>query len=210
MKKTDLLKLNKDQENKGVVMKPRISMILPCVVILSGIAVTAWGDYAAGARAYQKKDYVTALREFKTDGKASACQNIAVMYYNGEGVKQDKKEAAKWMLKAAELGHPKAQFLLSALYFTGDGIDQNIPEAIKWIKKSAENGFAEAQFNLGMMYINGDNIDKDRKEGVKWEKMAAKQGHVGAKKLLKVMGESQPAPEKRKRLPKGHPAPTGH
>ena len=191
-------------------MNPRISMILPCVAIFAGMAAMAWGDYAVGARAYMKKDYVTALREFKADGKASACQNIAVMYYNGEGVKQDKKEAAKWMLKAAGQGHAKAQFLISVMYFTGDGIDQNIPEAINWIKKSAGNGFAEAQFNLGMMYINGDNIDKDRKEGVKWEKKAAKQGHAGAKKLLKVMGESQPVPEKRQPLPKGHPATPGH
>jgi len=185
------------------VIKLRLSFGVLCTVACVGMTGPAWGDFQAGMKAHQKKEYAKALREFKADGKAQANYIISTMYYNGEGVKQDRKEAVKWMRKAAEQGHVKGQFVLSTLYFTGDGVDQNIPEAVKWIKKSAENGFDEAQFNLGMMYINGDNIDKDRKQGIKWVKKAAKQEHVQAKKLLSIMGESGAAP-------KGHSGVPGH
>jgi len=174
----------------GCVRRKRLNMISMAVVIAAITALPALADFKAGMNAYKKKDYVTAMREFKSDGKAKANFNIGIMHYKGEGVKQDKKEAAKWLHKSAEQGYGQAQFVLSVMYFTGDGIESNIPDAVKWIHKSAENGFAEAQFRLGMMYINGDNVEKNKEEGVRWVKKAAKQGHMNAKKLLKVMGES--------------------
>lgn len=191
-------------------MNLRIAIWLLCVVICAGTALPAWAGFDAGMKAYQNKDYATAMREFRAAGNvAPAHFNIGVMYYRGEGVKQDKKEAARWLRKAAEQGHAKSQFLLSAMYFSGDGIDQNIPEAVKWIQSSARKGLDEAQFRLGMMYVNGDNVEKNRAEGVKWLKKAAKQGHGKARKLLSVMGESHPA-VKPHATPKTHPAPSGH
>jgi TPR repeat protein len=174
----------------GSVNWKRLIMMSMAVFISAIMVLPALADFKAGMNAYKKKDYVTAMREFRSDGKAKANFNIGIMYYKGEGVKQDKKEAAKWLLKSAEQGYGQAQFVLSVMYFTGDGIESNIPDAVKWIHKSAGNGFAEAQFRLGMMYINGDNVEKNKEQGVRWVKKAAKQGHMNAKKLLKVMGES--------------------
>jgi hypothetical protein len=151
---------------------------------------TANADYKSAMSAYKRKDYSTALREFKADGNAISKYNVGIMYYKGEGVGQDKKLAAEWLKKAAEQGYPQAQFVYSAMNFTADGIERSIPEGVKWMRKAAENGLAEAQFRLGMMYINGDNLEKNRETGIKWVKKAAKQGHVNAKKLLKVMEEN--------------------
>ena len=173
----------------GRVIRQRLLLIFMAVLLSAVMALPAWADFKAGMKAYKKKDYVTAMREFRSDGKPEANFNIGIMYYKGEGVKQDKKEAADWLRKAAELGYGQAQFILSAMNFTGDGIERNILEGVKWIHKAADNGFAEAQFRLGMMYINGDNVGKNRGTGVKWVKKASRKGHLNAKKLLKVMGE---------------------
>jgi len=176
---------------EATVLFRSVTKIIFAVCLCIGIACPAHADFSAGIAAYGKKDYGTALREFKAAPKISAANyNLGVMYYKGQGVKQDKAQAVKYMKKAAEQGHAKAQFLYSVMLFTGDGAEQSVPEAKKWIRKSADKGFAEAQFNLGMMYVNGDNIDKNRAEGVKWLKKAAKQGHPNARKLLKVMGEA--------------------
>jgi TPR repeat protein len=68
------------------------------------------------------------------------------------------------------------------------------------------------------MYTNGEGVEKDRKEAVVWLKKAAHQGHLGAGKLLGVMGEEVPkeartkaskakpaAPAASGALPPGHP-----
>jgi uncharacterized protein len=175
--------------NGGRVIKQRELFIFMAIILSTVIALPARAEYKDGLKAYKKKNYPTAMREFKRDGKALSNYNIWIMYYKGEGVKQDKKEAINWLRKSAEQGYGQAQFVLSYTNFTGDGIEPNIPEGVKWMHKAAENGFAEAQFRLGMMYINGDNVEKNRDTGVKWVKKAAKKGNVNAKKLLNVMGE---------------------
>ncbi len=169
--------------------KRRLLSTVVAICLCTALLAPAWADFRAGMRAYRNKDYTTAMQEFKADGRAEAKYNIGTMYYKGEGVKQNKKEAAEWLRKAAEEGFARAQFALSAMNFSGDGIEQNIPEGVKWMRKAAEKGFAEAQFRLGMMYINGDNVEKNRETGVMWVKKAARQGHVNAKKLRTVRGE---------------------
>ncbi|GHT32760.1 hypothetical protein AGMMS49592_0010 [Endomicrobiia bacterium] len=48
-------------------------------------------------------------------GFAEAQYNLGVMYYKGEGVKQDYKEAIKWFKKAAEQGHSGAKTALTKI-----------------------------------------------------------------------------------------------
>lgn len=50
---------------------------------------------------------------------------LGMMYYNGQGVPQDYKEAVSWYTKAAEQGHAKAQFSLGAMYTDGRGVPQD-------------------------------------------------------------------------------------
>jgi TPR repeat protein len=62
--------------------------------------------------------------------------------------KDNLKEAAEWVAKAAHQDYIKAQILLAQLYSTGVGVEQNKQEAIKWLKRAAENGSTQAQFKL--------------------------------------------------------------
>ena len=60
------------------------------------------------------------------------------MYTNGEGLKKDYTEAAKWYRLAANQGHVKAQFQLGMLYKKGLGIAQDYTEATRWLKLSMD------------------------------------------------------------------------
>lgn len=167
----------------------KIQILFFCLV--TGFATGAWANYTTGFNAYRLHDYDTALREFKADGGAQSAYMLAIMYYKGEGAAPDKKEAVKWLRQSADKGHAIAANNLGMMYDKGDGVPQSTSEAAKWYRKAAEKGHVPSQYNLGLMYTNGEGVEKDPKEAVKWFRKAAKKGHENAKKMLKVMGESQ-------------------
>ena len=51
------------------------------------------------------------------------------MYYRGEGVEQDYREAAKWFRKAAGNGHVPAECRLAELCCSGTGVPQDYSRA---------------------------------------------------------------------------------
>ena len=80
-------------------------------------------------------------------GDAQAQFNLALMYYEGEGVPQDYAEAIKWFRKAAEQGLAAAQFTLALMYATGQGVPQDYVESYVWNSLAAASGFEDAIHN---------------------------------------------------------------
>ena len=96
-----------------------------------------------GVTAYERGDYATALREFRSlaeQGEVNAQSILGLMYYYGQGVTQDFAEAVKWYRKAAEQGFAKAQYNLGLMYYHGLSVSQDFAEAVKWYRKAAEQG----------------------------------------------------------------------
>ena len=93
------------------------------ILLSAGIASA---DPFEGARtAYQKQDFATALRLFRSladQGNAAAQADLGVMYGGGEGVPQNFAEAVKWFRKAADQGDAAAQFNLGIMYRDGKGV----------------------------------------------------------------------------------------
>ncbi len=69
------------------------------LVLALALPVHVWAaDLQAGAEAYDRGDYATALKEWRPlaeQGHAKAQYNLGVMYDDGEGVAQDYAEAVK-------------------------------------------------------------------------------------------------------------------
>lgn len=74
-------------------------------------------------------------------GNAEALNNLTVCYEDGDGVKQDIKEAVRLYQLAVNQGHAAAQNNLALWYDN----QQNLDEAIHLYKLSAETGNAIAQ-----------------------------------------------------------------
>ncbi len=72
------------------------------------------------------------------------------MYYKGEGVTQDYKEAVKWYQLSAEQGHSEAQYKLGEIHENGKGVPQDKDKAVNWYLLSAEHE-EKAQFKLTVM-----------------------------------------------------------
>ena len=101
---------------------------------------------------------------------------IAVLYWQGKGVKQDYKQAAKWLKLAIKSGHIKAQLNMGYLYLQGKGVKKNELEARKKFLIAAEHGFVDAQYNIGLMYLKGIGGNQSTSKAKYWLKEAALQG----------------------------------
>jgi len=105
--------------------------------------------------------------------------DVQAQYYLGLSYEYS-PEAAKWLRKAAEQGHAKAQYFLYSLYRDGLGVPQDPAEASKWLHKAAAGGSDSAQYSLGLESAMAGNHG----EAVTWYRRAAAQGHDNAQLRL--------------------------
>ena len=64
-------------------------------------------------------------KDLSEQGNAEAQFNLGLIYYLGDGIPRDYKEAVKWYTKAAEQGNADAQYNLGVMYYIGEGITQD-------------------------------------------------------------------------------------
>jgi hypothetical protein len=101
-------------------------------------SVLAQADGAAGAEAaYRAGDYATAAslwRQLAESGDPAAQYNYGRMLYYGQGVPQDRIEAYKWFLIAAESDLAQAQEARMAIFraLTTDELREAVRRAGDW------------------------------------------------------------------------------
>lgn len=58
---------------------------------------------------------------------------MVLIYRQGLGTANDQVEAKKWLVRAADLGHPQAALELGEAYWKGDGVQKDLVVAYMWI-----------------------------------------------------------------------------
>ena len=114
---------------------------LALLATLPGAPVAAGQTFDEAVAAYDRGDYVTAVRGFLVhaeQGDATAQYKLGVMYNYGWGVPEDHAEAVKWYRKAAEQGDADAQFNLGVMHAAGEGVLKDEAEAVRWFRLAAE------------------------------------------------------------------------
>lgn len=144
------------------------------VVICGGLAAGA--DLKSAKRAYEQKNYGTALKELTPlaeQGNAEAQVLLGNMYLTGRGVLKDPERAVKLFRASAEQGNADAQFFLGSIYLLPH---TDIPEGLKWLRLSAEQGNQDAQLLLGKSYLEGlKELPADPVQADMWFRLAAHQ-----------------------------------
>ena len=103
-------------------------------------------DFAAGMRAYEQRDYATAVKEWRPlaeAGDAPTQFNLGLMYLDGVGVPQSSEHAIEWFRRAADQGYAKAQYNLGSLYAVGRGVRKDLITAHMWMNLCAASGDAK-------------------------------------------------------------------
>ena len=115
---------------------------------------------------------------------ASAMYLLGRFLEQGRGVQRDPERAAKLFKRAAERGHPEAQFHW-ALRLMSDEIDQhNQAEAETWLRRAANSGHTEAAIRLAELYLRGSGAPPNYSEAAHWYRVAAEKGDPSAARAL--------------------------
>lgn len=112
---------------------------------------------------YTNKTYPKALIFYQKAadmGMEAGMSNLAICYYNGNGVAVDNSKAKMLCKQAAELGFPYAQCMMGELCFA----DQKYDEAVTWYKKATLNGQTNWYYNLADAYYRSIGIDFETKD----------------------------------------------
>lgn len=90
--------------------------------------------------------------------------------------------------RAAEAGHPVAQYNVAMMYANGEAVNVDYQQAVYWFGKSAGQQFAPAQFRLGELYRFGmGGLPADPRAAARLFKAAAAQGDPDACLNLAVL-----------------------
>ena len=128
-------------------------------------------DYQDGLDAYSYGDYATAMKEWRavTNGPATAVSPpiyieahyaVAMLYWQGQGVAVDFRQAYAWLLKAADMGHAGAQAKLGFLYTDGKAVARDHQQAFEWFSKAAKGGNVDGLYNLGIFYLLTGQLER--------------------------------------------------
>lgn len=94
------------------------------------------------------KNYEEAVRWFSkaAEGGDSEAQNeLAFMYYTGNGIEQDLTKAYDFFMDAALQGYVLAQYNLGIMLYTGQGVEQaDLVKSYGWFSIAAANGHEQA------------------------------------------------------------------
>jgi TPR repeat protein len=116
---------------------------------------------------------------------------------NGEEYYQTAVRVHKWAndkerfnlyAKAAQLGHPIAQFNLGMMYTNGKSVTIDHQQAVYWYQKSAAQKFSTAQYRLGEMhYLAKGGLSRNLNKAIELFSMAAEQNEAGAQLNLAML-----------------------
>ena len=119
---------------------------------------------------------VADLAQRAAAGEADAQNKLGEACRDGLlGQNKDLAAAARWCRKAAEQGHPLAQYNLARLLRKGEGVAKDQAEAVVWLRKASEQGLAEAQLLLGYCTEKGEGTAMALNEAFTWYLKAAEQ-----------------------------------
>lgn len=96
------------------------------------------------------------IRKAQTTNSPEAYEEIARMYYHGNGVVKDRAKALVYYRKAADLGSVHAQTCAGIMYYKGIATSKNTTMAKKYLKPAAARNSVEALRALGWMCYDGE------------------------------------------------------
>lgn len=162
--------------------RPGLAVLL-LVTALSWLAGPAAAGLEEGKQAYRDGNFALALQEFlplAEAGDVTVQNQVAAMYYTGQGTDQNFDKAAEWFRKAAVGGSVEGQYCLGKLYYYGQGVPQQFPEAAKWLSEAGLAGKGGAQYLLAVLYLYGKGVSKNPVKAYFWAILAARSDDISA------------------------------
>ncbi|MBI4027406.1 MAG: sel1 repeat family protein [Verrucomicrobia bacterium] len=121
------------------------------------------------------KDLV-GLQKKAEQGSRDARLELGLLFFRGDGVRQDHQVAAKWLRPPAEAGNVEAQYALGVAHESQGRLEA----AGKWYELAAKQKHKDAEARLARMKLEGAGLKQDVEGALKWYLAAAMAGDSGA------------------------------
>lgn len=105
---------------------------------------------------------------------------VADLYRTGYGVIENKNEAVKWTVKAAESNVTESKFNLGFYYLKGKYVKKNIGKAIYWFDQAAREGNLSSIINLAVIYSSDKYELYDIEKSIEYYTRASELGSIKA------------------------------
>jgi TPR repeat protein len=116
----------------------------------------------------------------KATGDPNAMLDIALAFYEGDGVIQSYEQFFAWVEKSANAGQPDAAYELAYAYREGIGIPADYERFLEWLNKATELGSPGAMYDTAIRYKEGDGVSTDEKRFFELMKKAAEKADQDA------------------------------
>ena len=129
-------------------------------------------------RAFENKDFKKAfelLTISSNNGDINAKYNLALMYYQGDGIDINVTKTLELLDEAASKGHKGALQNVGRIYMQMINFDK----ASYWLEKNAEAGDEEAYYLLAEIYCEQEKFPHAKR----WAKKSIDSGNPNAKEL---------------------------
>ncbi len=91
-----------------------------------------------------------------SSGNEVACMMMAVRYYEGISVSQDKIMALNWFIKACDTRHEEACSWAGAMYYHGWGVSVDKTEALRWFERGCDADNEEDCSRAASLLLSGE------------------------------------------------------
>jgi len=165
------------------VMSRRANYVLVFVAIALVTGVLAWnvgGNPQQSAAVQTTAETLPDLIARAQHNDVAAEYKLAHLYAGGGDIKADRRQAQRWLERAAGHGNVDAQYELGNVLRDGAGAVQDYERAAQWLTLAASNGHPGAQYALGEMYHSGVGVPADNLKAYVWFNLAAAQDVPGA------------------------------
>jgi len=126
-----------------------IKLLLMSIFLICSLYAAQKGlkEYDTAMQYLAEQNYKAAFKPLQSAAEnniSNAQYNLALMYYQGDGVAQDIKKSAEWLERAAKNGHERAITNIGRIYMQL----MDFKKARYWLKINAKNGDKEAELLL--------------------------------------------------------------
>ena len=125
------------------------------------------------------------------DYDAEAMCELGFRYCSGLGVRPNQRKGFSWLLGAAFLDEPTAQYLVGTMYVFGIGTAMDYSEALYWFGIAADQGHAASMNELGILHAEGMGVEPDFAKAKEFWQKAAELGSEEAEANLKQLEEME-------------------
>jgi TPR repeat protein len=131
------------------------------IVLYRGLSVVK--DFAISLRFMEK-----AAENHYGPAQAQAQAHLALVYYQGFGVKKNRNEAMKWVERSLKYLSPDECYEHGIKFHNGTEVDPDYEITLLYIQKAIERHHGPSQAQLALMYLEGSGVVKNYGSAMYW------------------------------------------